>query len=99
MPPGESERMKVIQLHIDGKSYYLSADHDLGALRQAVLAASAGVPAFVTFCPADDDTEVAVLVTSHTSVRLVVSSRPEPEVEDDEDLMTDVDQYGFLDAS
>ena len=93
--------MKVIQLHLDGTSYYLSADHDLEAFRQAVLAAAGDVPAFVTFCPADDDTEVSVLVTSHTSVRLIVSSRPEPGLQDDEDLMVDVDvdQYGFLDAA
>jgi len=90
--------MKVIQLHIDEKSYYLDADHDVRVLQDEMLAAASGTPAFVTFRPAGG-IEVTVLVTLHTSLRFEVSYRQESEANNDDELMSDVDQYGFLDAA
>jgi len=90
--------MKVIQLHVDGNSYYLSPDHDIRGLRHEVLAAVSGSPAFVTFRPVGG-AEVVLLVTPHTSLRFETRDRPEPDAGDDGELMSDVDQYGFLDAA
>ena len=90
--------MKVIQLHIDGKSYYLSPDHDVRALQQEMLAAASGTPAFITFRPVGG-IEATVLVTPHTVLRFEISHRPDHDAGNNDELMSDVDQYGFLDAA
>jgi len=90
--------MKVIQLLLDGQAYYLPTGLDTGALQQQILAAASGPPAFITFRPSDE-TEVTVLITAHTSVRFEVSDRPEADIEVDDDVAPDIDQYGFLDAA
>ena len=89
--------MKVVQLHIDGKSYFLNPDHDVRALQQEMIAAASGTPAFITFHPVGN-IEVAALMSPHTALRFEVWHRPDSSAEGDDEPMSDVDQYGFIDA-
>ena len=60
--------MLITKLRIDGQVFHLPPEVDVAALKQQILEAVAGPPAFVEFRTAGHG-EVSVLVTAHLPVR------------------------------
>jgi hypothetical protein len=60
--------MLINRLRIDGQEFHLPPDADVAALKEQILAAVTGPPAFISFRPVGHG-DVSVLVTAHFPVR------------------------------
>jgi hypothetical protein len=73
--------MRVAKLRIDGQEFYLPPEVDVAALREQLLAAVTGRPAFVEFRSVGRG-EVSVLVTQQVPIRFEIEERSEAQMDE-----------------
>jgi len=92
---GDTGTMQVMKMRIDGQFFYLHEDVDIPALKEQILSAAAGPPAFITF-RTHGYGEVSVLMGPQFAVRFQTEEHSVDEVADWEWEPPVADDFHFL---
>jgi len=87
--------MHVTKMRIDGQFFYLEDDVDIPALKEEILKAAAGPPAFITFRTLGYG-EVSVLMGPHYAVRFQTEEHTVGEIDAWEQDPPAADDFLFL---